>query len=60
VFGEPEWKTVPWLEIPKTPKDMLLDVYVEIPGLFETSDKIRGSPPGDIIGELIHHLVCKC
>ena len=60
MFGEPEWKTVPWYEIPKTPKDMLLDVYVEIPWLFETFDKIRKGVWGDSRGEVVQHLVCKC
>jgi len=39
---------------------MLLDVYVEIPGLFETFDKIREGSLENSKGELTQHLVCKC
>lgn len=60
MFAEPEWKTLPWHEIPKTPKDTLVDVYVEIPGLFEISDKIREDPQEHSRGKLIHHFVSKC
>ncbi|KAH8680733.1 hypothetical protein BX600DRAFT_543431 [Xylariales sp. PMI_506] len=38
VLGNPDWKTMPWLKIPKTPKDYLLDIVIEIPGLFEMLD----------------------
>jgi len=60
MFGEPEWKTVPWHELAKSPKDMLLDVYVEIPGLFETFDKLQKSYQEDARGALAQHLICKC
>ena len=35
IFGSPEWKTIPWSLHPKSPKDQLLDVMVELPGLLE-------------------------
>jgi len=60
VLAEPEWKTLPWFEISKTPKDTLVDVYVEIPGLFETSDKIREDSEEHSRGKLIDHFVSRC
>jgi len=33
-----EWKTIPWQEHTKTPKDSLLDILVDTPGLFEDFD----------------------
>ena len=34
----PEWKTDPWSELTKTPKDVLLDILIEFPGLIEQFD----------------------
>ncbi|CAG9975273.1 unnamed protein product [Clonostachys byssicola] len=42
-----EWKTIPWSEIPKTPRDTLLDIMLEFPGLFEESDRIKVMSDGD-------------
>ncbi|KAK7728190.1 hypothetical protein SLS57_002660 [Botryosphaeria dothidea] len=41
VLSNPEWKEIPWLAIPKTPKDALLDIMVEIPTVTETLDRIE-------------------
>ena len=30
-----EWKTIPWSTYPKSPKDELIDILIEIPGLLE-------------------------
>ncbi|KAL2264576.1 hypothetical protein VTJ83DRAFT_7086 [Remersonia thermophila] len=35
----PEWKSVPWREIPRDLKDVLIDPLVEVPGLVEKYDK---------------------
>ncbi|CAH0051292.1 unnamed protein product [Clonostachys solani] len=42
-----EWKTIPWSEIPKTPRDTLFDIMLELPGLFEESDRIKALGDGD-------------
>ncbi len=41
MLASPEWKTIPWLKHPKMPKDMLIDILVEIPGLLEDLDRMR-------------------
>lgn len=37
----PEWKMIPWTEQPKTHKDLLLDILIDIPGLLEELDSMR-------------------
>ena len=37
-----DWKTVPWAKHPKSTKDTLLDILVEIPGVFEDIDNCEG------------------
>lgn len=34
-LSEPVWKTVPWLENPKSSRDWLLDIMVDIPSVVE-------------------------
>jgi hypothetical protein len=34
-LSEPEWKTVPWSEIEKNPRDYLLDILVDVPSILE-------------------------
>lgn len=43
MLSNPEWKEVPWLAMPKTPKDALLDIMVEIPAVLENLDSIEGA-----------------
>lgn len=38
VFNSPQWKTIPWSHVPKSPKDELVDILLEIPGLLEDFD----------------------
>ncbi|KAJ5413926.1 hypothetical protein N7509_000553 [Penicillium cosmopolitanum] len=33
-----DWMTIPWIHHPKTPKDLLIDIAVELPGLCEGID----------------------
>ncbi|KAK4208330.1 c6 zinc finger domain protein [Rhypophila decipiens] len=40
-LSTPAWKTVPFTHTPKTYKDALLDVFVDIPGLLENLDALR-------------------
>lgn len=39
-----EWKTVPWGKRPKTPKDLLLDILVSLPGVLEDVDRLSDDP----------------
>ncbi|KAL1626316.1 hypothetical protein SLS56_006984 [Neofusicoccum ribis] len=40
-LSSPEWKEIPWLLTPKTPKDALLDIMVDIPALLENFDHVQ-------------------
>ncbi|KAK2787101.1 hypothetical protein FQN52_007367 [Onygenales sp. PD_12] len=60
VLSNPEWKTVPWREIPKTPKDRLIDIFVEIPTLLENLDIMRGCQEADTREALQHELLQTC
>ncbi|KAG8164676.1 hypothetical protein KVR01_004951 [Diaporthe batatas] len=37
-----DWKTIPWSKHPKSTKDLLLDILVEIPGVLEDIDNCEG------------------
>lgn len=37
-LSDPAWKKLPWSRNPKSPKDLLLDILVEVPTLFEAID----------------------
>ncbi|PGG98203.1 hypothetical protein GX51_06923 [Blastomyces parvus] len=37
-LSRPEWKTIPWLHYAKSPKDILLDILIDIPTLYEEID----------------------
>lgn len=41
MLAKPDWKTIPWQDTPKTAKDELIDVLVEIPGLLEHVDYLQ-------------------
>ena len=32
------WMTLPWNNVPKTPRDRILDILVEVPTAFEAAD----------------------
>ncbi|KAH8670100.1 hypothetical protein BGZ60DRAFT_375305 [Tricladium varicosporioides] len=38
ILSHDEWKTIPWSLQPKTPKDQLTDILVDIPSLLEDFD----------------------
>ncbi|KAJ0423215.1 hypothetical protein BJY00DRAFT_310343 [Aspergillus carlsbadensis] len=40
-MNDPEWKTIPWTYMPKTPKDVLTDIFAEIPSLLADLDDLR-------------------
>ncbi|KAL3488017.1 hypothetical protein BJX62DRAFT_253613 [Aspergillus germanicus] len=41
-FSDSDWMTAPWRKTPKSPLDKLTDILVQIPGLLEELDVIRG------------------
>ncbi|KEF59498.1 uncharacterized protein A1O9_04342 [Exophiala aquamarina CBS 119918] len=38
VLSNPAWRQISWRDIPKTPKDLLIDILVDIPELLEDLD----------------------
>ena len=53
-LSDPAWLTVPWTEEPKSPRDDLIDILVQIPALFEDIDilALRTDSRGDIISRI--------
>lgn len=47
-FSSREWKTIPWSLIPKDPKNELLDILIDVPGLQENFDELRACHDDDI------------
>ena len=52
-LAEPAWKTIPWSKFAKTPKDKLVDVFVDIPGLLEDADRLRENPTDQLYQRLM-------
>ncbi|TEA17832.1 Beauvericin cluster-specific repressor BEA4 [Colletotrichum sidae] len=42
----PAWKTIPWTRHPKSPRDVMIDTFVDVPGLLESLDLLRDCDPG--------------
>lgn len=40
-MNQPAWKEIPWLWLPKDPKDVLLDILVDIPGVLAEFDNMK-------------------
>ncbi|KAL1648405.1 hypothetical protein SLS58_002158 [Diplodia intermedia] len=61
IFSEPEWKEVPWQAIPKTPKDALLDIMLDLPTLMESLDNlVEGDHDEDTKEALRARLMQEC
>ncbi|KAL0939526.1 uncharacterized protein CTRU02_206136 [Colletotrichum truncatum] len=43
-LSEDAWKTIPWTKIPKSPKDVLLDILIDLPALLEEVDLLQQAP----------------
>ncbi|SPN99061.1 uncharacterized protein DNG_02100 [Cephalotrichum gorgonifer] len=59
-LNEPEWRTIPWKDIPKTPKDFLGDIFAEVPGIFAELDELRTTTDADIMDIRQQALILKC
>ncbi|KAI3397288.1 hypothetical protein diail_11020 [Diaporthe ilicicola] len=55
-----DWKTVPWSKYPKRSKDMLTDILVEIPGVFEDMDRCESLSDEDMKRKEYRRLVIIC
>ena len=60
MLSTPEWKSIPWREIPKNLKDVLVDVLVEMPGLLEDFDNMKSCKDCTRREELRQALVERC
>ncbi|KAF4541032.1 C6 zinc finger domain containing protein [Lasiodiplodia theobromae] len=61
VFSEPQWKEIPWQVIPKTPKDALLDIMVDLPTLMEKLDNfVEGEHEEGVTKVLREALMQEC
>jgi hypothetical protein len=46
-LADPSWKTIPWSNAKKTPKDFVLDILAEVPSLFEAIDAMKSCESPD-------------
>ncbi len=60
MLSTPEWKSIPWQNIAKDLKDVLVDVLVDMPGLVEAFDDMRLCPEPSRQAALRLKLVQKC
>ena len=44
ILAEPAWKWVPWNEHPKSPRDLLLDIIIDVPAIYEAMDSVNSWP----------------
>ncbi|KAK3986946.1 hypothetical protein QBC44DRAFT_130383 [Cladorrhinum sp. PSN332] len=43
ILSRPEWKEIPWSQHKKTSIDLLLDIFVDVPGLLESLDMVEAA-----------------
>ncbi|KAH7020906.1 uncharacterized protein B0I36DRAFT_367382 [Microdochium trichocladiopsis] len=44
-LNDQQWRTVPWSVKPKTSRDLLIDILIQIPPILEDYDALKKSPP---------------
>ncbi|KAL4902563.1 hypothetical protein BDW74DRAFT_180668 [Aspergillus multicolor] len=47
-LADADWKSIPWLQREKNPRDYLMDILVDLTGLFEELDNMNVLPKSDI------------
>lgn len=60
MLSSPQWKTIPWSHITKCPKDALVDVLVDMPGLLEELDRMLACTDASRKTALQQSLMEKC
>ncbi|EXJ89137.1 hypothetical protein A1O3_02201 [Capronia epimyces CBS 606.96] len=60
VLSNAEWKTVPWTAVPKTPKDLLIDIFVDMPTILQDLDALQACPDPASQSLMQDQLVQKC
>lgn len=55
-----QWMTVPWTEIPKTPKDTLIDIMTGLPTILEDVDQLQQIPGGPARDKFREKIIATC
>ncbi|VUC27340.1 unnamed protein product [Clonostachys rosea] len=59
-LAQKEWKTIPWKIIPKTALDNLLDIMIDIPGIYAEVDSINSSKDQESQQDRRKQLIARC
>ncbi|PTB63376.1 hypothetical protein BBK36DRAFT_1126839 [Trichoderma citrinoviride] len=59
-LNTPEWRTVPWREVPKSIKDKLMDVMEDIPYMLVSYDNLCACQDPDRMNELYQIVMLNC
>ncbi|KAI9166504.1 Zn(2)-C6 fungal-type DNA-binding domain protein [Paramyrothecium foliicola] len=60
ILAETAWKTIPWQQNTKSPKDLLLDILAAVPGHLEDLDTLRACIDVQRAKELRYKLLADC
>ncbi|KAL1903344.1 hypothetical protein Sste5346_000630 [Sporothrix stenoceras] len=55
-----QWMTIPWSQIPKTPKDRLVDIMSGMPSILESIDWLEQMPRGEDYDEFRKKVIHTC
>ncbi|KAL5001591.1 hypothetical protein BDV10DRAFT_182156 [Aspergillus recurvatus] len=47
-LADPDWKMIPWLQREKNPRDHLMDILLDLTGLFEGLDNMKATLDSDL------------
>ncbi|OAP63364.1 hypothetical protein AYL99_02591 [Fonsecaea erecta] len=53
IFSSSAWKSIPWSLHPKSPRDKLLDILIEVPGLLEDLESLLGCLSDDVERQMV-------
>ncbi|KAK3311562.1 uncharacterized protein B0T15DRAFT_79786 [Chaetomium strumarium] len=59
-MSDPGWMTIPWQTIPKTPKDLIIDILIETTGLREDYDALKTQDDPQSRDALRRELIQRC
>ncbi|KAL6239349.1 hypothetical protein BDW75DRAFT_250859 [Aspergillus navahoensis] len=54
-LADPDWKTIPWLQREKNPRDLLMDILLDLTGLFEGLDNMKAILDSDLLEKELSH-----
>ncbi|KAM5341338.1 hypothetical protein ACJ41O_014369 [Fusarium nematophilum] len=60
MLNKPDWRTIPWTKVPKNAKDLLGDIFAEIPTLVGDLNSLRAAVDEQSRGMQRDALVQKC